>query len=1179
MVALGSIISVILSNVNAVGSSSWKETGTDFQKGEFVNTFSDSNGVSLQISNQTNKNWTKISDGVPWGLDGGFMTYDSLNDVIVFLPSGRCETWIYDFKTDYWTKKNPVITPGTQNWPAMAYDSHNGRVVLFNGETWAYDIFNDTWINMSPTISPPVDSSIAMVYENTTGVLVLFGGMKNGSLMNETWTYNLNTNSWTNMLPAESPPARKEHAMAYDAVRARTILYGGSNGNFLNDTWTYDLSRNTWTNMSPETAPSPRGLHNLVYDSHSDEVVLFGGRDYDQNLGDTWTYYVGTNTWRDTNSLGPSPRALAAATYDMVEKRVVLYGGWSGDESLSYTIWTYSVGFNLWWANTTTNIPSPRAYFAMAYAPVFNEVVLFGGTDDYGKYHRMNDTYVFNLSTKIWSNKNPKSAPPAQASQTMVFDIANEEMILFGIEETWTYNFSNNIWTNKNPQNVPIISGQGIAYDSNDGVIILFGNNGTNPETWTYNVSTNYWTNMKPRTSPPLLWDPAMSYDSNTGEVVLFGGSTWTYNLYTNNWTMKNTATAPSASNGYAMAYDSANRVMVLFGGYNKGGPETMNETWTYNATNNTWMKIHTEITPENRTGQGMLYDSKRGKILLFGGEEYWGISFKSDLWEYDLQQLCDTGTYTSAPFDTGGLAYYGNIQWTGSISPGTTISIQLRTADTIKNLTVSQFVGPDATGLSFYNDSGSKINSIHNGSRWIQYRAILGSNGSSDSPLLKSVTINYNLIHSLEITNPLGDEKWTGYHNITWSARDSDNDSLSFDIILETGSISTILAAGLPNDTREWLWNTSQFPNGTYRVRIVARDDNPSIPLTINATSGNFTIQHPIPQPPFHPPRVSLIAPANNSYISNNSVRLLWNGTDPNGDSLIYTIYFSDQPIVTEKARRNMSLNDYLDLDNLKDNITYYWAVDAWDGRNNCTDFPAELWSFTIKLPPANIPVRINSTPPSQAWVGKELIYNITTIDEDGDTPNFSLISGPKNLSLDPTTGTLHWIPGSSDIGNQTITIQVSDGRGSTDRQTFIVTVLEIPGPPPPTKPSCRIVSPVNGSKVFGKIQIHGTAINGSAQLSIIQVRIDGGEWSNAIGLENWTFLLDTSRMKNGPHTMEARAFAGNLYSETVSREIVINNPNMNVTISEYPWYLSFIIAGIIIGIILSFLRWKIRK
>jgi hypothetical protein len=255
------------------------------------------------------------------------------------------------------------------------------------------------------------------------------------------------------------------------------------------------------------------------------------------------------------------------------------------------------------------------------------------------------------------------------------------------------------------------------------------------------------------------------------------------------------------------------------------------------------------------------------------------------------------------------------------------------------------------------------------------------------------------------------------------------------------------------------------------------------------------------------------------------------------------------------------------MDFSDMDDNTTYYWTVNAWDGAANSTGFPSQVWSFTILLPPANIPVRITSVPPTTAWVGREYAYNITTVDEDGDHASFSLLAGPPGMSLNPTTGEIRWTPAPADIGHHSISIQVSDGRGSQANQTFTITVLEIPAPPP-EKPRCAITSPANNSKASGRITVRGTAANGTLPITIVQVRLDGGQWQTATGLADWSFSLDLSKTRNGRHTIEARSFDGSLYSDTASIQVDVRNPEPATSIGEPPWLLIWLLIVIAAGV-----------
>ena len=95
---------------------------------------------------------------------------------------------------------------------------------------------------------------------------------------------------------------------------------------------------------------------------------------------------------------------------------------------------------------------------------------------------------------------------------------------------------------------------------------------------------------------------------------------------------------------------------------------------------------------------------------------------------------------------------------------------------------------------------------------------------------------------------------------------------------------------------------------------------------------------------------------------------------------------------------------------------------------------------------------------------------------------------------------------------------------------------------------PRCTITSPANGTLVRGSVQVCGTAQKGSEPLTMVQVRLDGGDWKFADGLENWTLTLETTLLEDGEHTVYARASDANQSSENASVKILVRNPDRPV-------------------------------
>ncbi len=130
------------------------------------------------------------------------------------------------------------------------------------GDTWTYDLANNSWQSMNPAEAPPSRAHSGVAYDSQSDRVVMFGG--DGG-PDETWVYNLNGNVWDQVGTPTGPSNRNAHAMAYDEESDRVVLFGGSwppglvtNPSIVHndETWTFDLETNTWTLVSPTDGPT-----------------------------------------------------------------------------------------------------------------------------------------------------------------------------------------------------------------------------------------------------------------------------------------------------------------------------------------------------------------------------------------------------------------------------------------------------------------------------------------------------------------------------------------------------------------------------------------------------------------------------------------------------------------------------------------------------------------------------------------------------------------------------------------------------------------------------------------------------------------------------------------------------------------------------------------------------------
>jgi N-acetylneuraminic acid mutarotase len=172
-----------------------------------------------------------------------------------------------------------------------------------------------------------------------------------------------------------------------------------------------------------------------------------------------------------------------------------------------------------------------------------------------------------------------------------------------------------------------------------------------------------------------------MVFDESTGNTVLFGGradinvdgatgvihsidETWLLNG--TRWSQRFPDVRPSARASHGMIYDSKRARVVLFGGFTdssvaNGLPAFHNDLWSYK--DGQWTIIDTVTAPKPRYDAGMAYDSDRDRIVLFGGIAYQADNKTTenlfDTWEFDGTNWTEVVSHANGPkLEKGTLEY-----------------------------------------------------------------------------------------------------------------------------------------------------------------------------------------------------------------------------------------------------------------------------------------------------------------------------------------------------------------------------------------------------------------------------------------------------------------------------------------------------------------------------------------
>jgi hypothetical protein len=245
--------------------------------------------------------WSVLDSLGPPIRNLGGVAYDSDRSVVVVyggsysLDLVYADTWEWS-QRDGWRQRD-VRGPGKRDHTAMVYDKRLRRIVLFGGQETLESFPADTWAwngvqwERVATTGPGSRFHHTLVYDPTRERTMLFGGIQPGSgARGDTWSW-----SGTQWQPAASSIAPRSHARL-GASGGGIILFGG-----MDDAPAMQLgARDTaWIAMRSATAPSSRYLTAMAYDPVRAVTVLFGGGEVgsDRLLADTWEYSTGTG-WR-----------------------------------------------------------------------------------------------------------------------------------------------------------------------------------------------------------------------------------------------------------------------------------------------------------------------------------------------------------------------------------------------------------------------------------------------------------------------------------------------------------------------------------------------------------------------------------------------------------------------------------------------------------------------------------------------------------------------------------------------------------------------------------------------------------------------------------------------------------------------------------------------------------------
>ncbi|PJC30045.1 hypothetical protein CO052_00090, partial [Candidatus Saccharibacteria bacterium CG_4_9_14_0_2_um_filter_41_9] len=442
------------------------------------------------------------------------------------------------------------------------------------------------------------------------------------------------------------PRFRSYPAVVYDAPNHRFVAFGGKDdtGAYLNDTWELKVPTSTrvnpiWRLMSPSgTPPSARTAMVYVYDSGFQRMIIFGGTTATR-LGGFFSLDLTSadGAWSSFTPSGtvPTDRFTSAGIFDALNQRMIVFGGYTTvDNNDTYSITlpsnlTSSVSTQLSPGGT---IPTARSEHAMIYDSANQRMIVFGG---WGAAF-YNDVKSLSLTsgTEAWVALTVNgTAPNVRSSHVAIYDSVNQRMVT-GLGR---YQVST-VW-----------------YSLNDifSLAIPTGNTFT----WTDNTAAA-------GSLPAKRHAAGAAYDSDNKRALIFGGFDRTLSILSNETIAVdvssgtgtlycrefNALTNLTPGDGSVAIYDSYNKQMVRYGGYGHiydlTAPDATGfhhaEAWTYSMDpNSSSYNFITNITPATGPLAGevsaVVYDSNYRRLVRFGSLGYNQDQSLNDTWTMSL--------------------------------------------------------------------------------------------------------------------------------------------------------------------------------------------------------------------------------------------------------------------------------------------------------------------------------------------------------------------------------------------------------------------------------------------------------------------------------------------------------------------------------------------------------------
>jgi len=292
--------------------------------------------------------------------------------------------------------------------------------------------------------------------------------------------------------------------------------------------------------------------------------------------------------------------------------------------------------------------PSKRAHHALVYDETRQRVIMTGGstpTDSGRSFAFFNDLWEFD--GKRWTPR-PESGERISGVR-LAFDSKLKRVVSFGGFTGQAATGAVRVLDDTGWRTIGLHADMraaepGFVYDSKRERFVAFGGSTESRQLHgrTWELQSTTWTEVVGSNTPPARQAHVMVFDEKRGRTVLFGGmgsgpmgqpppslgDTWEFDG--KSWTQRQVA-GPSARNGAGATYDTRRDRVILFGG--AGATGFLGDTWSWDGAE--WKKL-SDVGPPPRAMGYLAYDKARDRVVLFGGRNGYPNGDQNDTWEWD---------------------------------------------------------------------------------------------------------------------------------------------------------------------------------------------------------------------------------------------------------------------------------------------------------------------------------------------------------------------------------------------------------------------------------------------------------------------------------------------------------------------------------------------------------------